>query len=140
MTIKLFAKSILLLLVVALIGCTSIEDPKDSTLEGVSFSFVWEAIANATENNFEKENLPVWLKEYINNLAPDNIRDVAAFQTKWKGETVYYVHDQYSSCLLCATFKSDGSKFHSDNNFVEFWNSKPNWEMIYLRKSILHDL
>ncbi len=40
MTIKLFAKGILILQVVALIGCNSIEDPKDYTLEEVLLSFV----------------------------------------------------------------------------------------------------
>lgn len=140
MTIKLFAKGILILLVVALIGCNSNEDPENSTLDVVSLSFVQEAIKNASENNFEKENLPVWLSEYLHNLKPDNIRDVAAFQTKWKGEYIYYVYDEYSSCLLCATYKFDGSKFNSNNNFVDFWNSEPEWEIIYLRKSIIHDL
>lgn len=122
-----------------LIGCSQ-EDPENATPEIVSISFVHEAIANASEKNFEKENLPVWLTEFIHDLKPDNGRDVAAFQTRWKGEVVYYVYDDYFSCLLCTTFKSDGRKFESNKDFVEFWESEPDWEIIYLNKSKIHDI
>lgn len=141
MNINLFTKSILLVLVVMLPGCKNEESPENTTLESVSLSFVTEAIANSSEKNFEKENLPGWLTEYIHHLKPDNDRDVAAFQAKWKGEVIYFVYDCYSSCLLCDTFKSDGKKFDGSNkDFFEFWNSSPDWEIIYLSKSNLHDL
>ena len=141
MKISLFAKSILLVLVASLTGCSSNEDPESTTQELISFSFVHEAIANASEQNFEKENLPVWLTEFIYNLKPDNSRNVAAFQTKWKGEVVYYVYDEYFSCLLCTIFKSDGKKLNwSEQDFDKFWKSEPYWEIIYLSKSKIHDL
>lgn len=134
MNINLFAKGIMLIMVAALTGCISNEDPENETLEVVSISFVHEAIANAPEPNFEKENLPVWLTEYIYNLKPDNVRDVAAFQAKWKGEYVYYVYDGYSSCIRCDIFKSDGRRDWTKKDFYEFWKSEPDWELIYLSK------
>lgn len=138
---KTFVKSILVALVAVLTGCGNEESLDNTTLENVSLSFVHEAIANASEMNFEQENLPGWLTEYIHNLMPDNARDVAAFQAKWKGEVVYYVYDDYFSCMLCTTFKSDGEKLDGSNNdFFEFWNSSPDWEIIYLSKSKIHDL
>ncbi|MCM1490125.1 MAG: hypothetical protein NC095_04790 [Muribaculum sp.] len=138
---KTFVKSILVVLVAVLAGCAKEESPENETLESVSLSFVHEAIANASEKNFEKENLPAWLTEYIHGLRPDNFRNVAAFQTKWKGEIVYYVYDDYFSCLLCTTFKSDGEKFDgSDNDFYAFWNSPRDWDIVYLSKSKIHDL
>lgn len=141
MSMKILLKAILSVLVVMLAGCTNDESSEDSTLNGVSFSFVPEAIANASENNFQQENLPVWLLDFVLNLKQDDIQDVAAFRAKWRGEDIYYVYDTYSSCLLCNTFKSDGEKFGTSNNdFFEFWNSAPHWELIYLNKSKLHDL
>lgn len=138
MKINIWIKSIFLVFVAVLTGCSSNEDPENTTLDIVSISFVHEAIANASEMNFEKENLPVWLTEFIHNLEPDNGRDVAAFQAKWKGEVVYYVYDDFFSCILCTTFKSDGKKFESNNDFVEFWKSEPDWEIIYLSKGKFH--
>lgn len=141
---KTFVKSILVILVAVLAGCAkeeSLENEESLELESISLSFVREAIANASEKNFEKENLPAWLTEYIHGLKPDNIRDVAAFQTKWKGEILYYVYDDYFSCLLCTTFKSDGEKLDgSDNDFYDFWNSPRDWDLVYLSKSKIHDL
>lgn len=138
MKINIWIKSIFLVFVAVLTGCSSNEDPENATLDIVSISFVHEAIANASEMNFEKENLPAWLTEFIHNLEPDNGRDVAAFQAKWKGEVVYYVYDDFFSCILCTTFKSDGKKFESNNDFVEFWKSEPDWEIIYLSKGKFH--
>ena len=139
MKINLFAKSLMLILAVALAGCSSNEDPEYITSELVSLSCLHEAIAKSSKQNFEKDNLPVWLTEFIHSLKPDNGRDVAAFQTKWKGEVVYYVYDEYFSCIACATFKSDGEKLDwSDNDFYELWESPLNWEIIYLSKSKIH--
>ncbi len=141
MSMKILLKAILSVLVVMPAGCTNDESSENSTLNGVSFSFVPDAIANASENNFQQENLPVWLLDFVLNLKQDDIQDVAAFRAKWRGEDIYYVYDTYSSCLLCNTFKSDGEKFSTSNNdFFEFWNSAPHWELIYLNKSKLHDL
>lgn len=141
MRINLFAKSLLLVLVAILTGCSSNEDPEYTNPELISLSFLHEAIAKASKQNFEKEDLPVWLTEFIHNLKPDNGRNVAAFQAKWKGEVVYYVYDDYFSCIACATFKSDGEKLDwSDNDFYEFWESPLNWEIIYLSKSKIHDI
>ncbi len=138
---KILLKAILSVLVVMLAGCTNDESSENSTLNGVSLSFVFEAFANASENNFQQENLPVWLLDFVLNLKQDDIQDVAAFRAKWRGEDIYYVYDCYSSCLLCNTFKSDGEKFGTSNNdFFEFWNSAPHWELIYLSKSKFHDL
>lgn len=141
LSMQLLAKWILLFTIAVLTGCNKNEDLKDKSLETVSLSFVHEAISNAPEKNFEKENLPVWLTDFIHNLKPDNGRDVAAFQTQWKGEVIYYVYDDFFSCLLCTTFKSNGEKFDaSTNNFFEFWASEQDWEMVYLSKSKIHDL
>ncbi len=141
MSMKNLLKAILSVLVVMVAGCTKDESSENSTLNGVSFSFVFEAIANTSENNFQQENLPVWLLDFVLNLKQDDIQDVAAFRARWRGEDIYYVYDSYSSCLLCNTFKSDGEKFGTSNNdFFEFWNSAPNWELIYLSKSKIHDL
>lgn len=141
MNIKFFLQTILSILVVILAGCTSEESSENLKLEGVAFSFVLEAIDNASENEFQQDNLPDWLHDFVLNLKQDDIQDVVAFQTKWKGEVIYFVYDTYSSCLLCNTFKSNGEKFGSSNNeFFEFWNSAPYWELIYLSKSKIHDL
>lgn len=135
---KILLKAIFPLMVILLAGCSSEESLEHTT--HISLSFVREAINNTSEKNFEKENLPEWLIEYIHHLKPDNARDVAAFQKEWNGEVVYYVYDEYSSCLLCAVFNSNGDKFDRvNNNFVEFWESSPGWEIIYLSKSIFHD-
>ena len=140
MKLSLFAQSILLVVVAAFTGCSS-EDPETTTPDGISISFVHEAIAGASEPNYEKEDLPVWLTEYIYSLKPDNIRDVAAFQSKWKGEAVYYVYDDYHSCITCSTFKSDGEMFDwTKTDPKKFWQSVSNWEMIYLSKSKIHGI
>ncbi len=122
MNIRLFAKSLLLALVAVLAGCSSNEEPEDANNYVISISFVADAIKNAPEPNYEKANLPEWLTEFIYDLKPDNIRDVAAFQGIWKGEVIYCVYDQFSSTFLRAIFNSDGQKVNwSEKEYAEFW-------------------
>lgn len=127
--------SIMLVLTAVFAGCSSIEDPENNNLESASLSFVYDAIAKASEHNFEKENLPGWLTEFIYNLEPNNERNVAAFQTTSKGEVIYYVYDEYFSCQMCATFKSNGEKVDwSSKDSDDFFKSTKHWELIYLNK------
>lgn len=141
MNMKFFATSILLVIVAVLTGCSSNESPEDETIEIVPLTLLSEAIADPSVVTVEKEELPVWLSDYIDSLKPDNFRDVAAFHAKWKGEDVYYVHDAFSSCLLCATFHSNGEKINwSEINPAEFFKSAADWKIIYLSKSKIHDI
>ncbi len=141
MNIKLITKSLLLALVAVLAGCSSNEEPEDANNYVISISFVADAIKNAPEPNYEKANLPEWLTEFIYDLHPDNIRDVAAFQGIWKGEVIYCVYDQFSSTFLRAIFNSDGQKVNwSEKEYAEFWRSEIDWECVFLSKSKLHDL
>lgn len=139
-----FVKGILVVLVTLLAGCAKEESLENETLESFSLSFVREAIANASEKNFEIQDLPEWLIEYVFHLDPNSEGIVSVFQTKWKGEVVYYIsyiYDAYSSRMLCSIFMSNGEKFDGPKyNLIEFWNSSPNWELIYLSKNKIHDL
>ncbi len=140
MNIRLFAKSLLFALVAVLSGCSN-EEPEDANNYVISISFVADAIKNAPEPNYEKANLPEWLTEFIYDLKPDNIRDVAAFQGIWKGEVIYCVYDQFSSTFLRAIFNSDGQKVNwSEKEYAEFWRSEIDWECVFLSKSKLHYL
>ena len=138
---KIIVKSILLVLIAVFAGCGNEEGPENTTYEMAPFYLLHDAIANSSEMSFEKENLPEWLTEYIFSLKPDNGRDVAAFQAKWKGEDIYYVYDEYFSCLMCSTFHSNGEQFDwTENDPEKFWKSAKDWEIIYLSKSKIHDL
>lgn len=126
-----------------LTGCARDESMENSTLGQGSLSFVHEAIGNASEKNFEIQDLPEWLIEYVFQLDPNNTGIVSVFQTKWKGEVLYYIsyiYDAYSSRMLCAIFMSNGEKFDGPKyNLIEFWNSSPDWELIYLSKNKILD-
>lgn len=141
MTIKLFAKSILLVLFTALTSCIS-DDRMDNTLtESEQLSLVRKALANAPEQIIEKKDLPLWLSEFIDNLRPDEERDVMVFKGKWEEDVVYYVFDAYFSCIMCSTFKSNGEIFDwSKYDTNEFWESTTDWKCIYQSKRKFNDL
>lgn len=158
---KLLAKSITLVLAAAFTGCTSDDAPEitypesgpvsssDEALEitypeSGPVSLIQKAIESGVDLNTSTKNLPGWLSEYIDDRGPDNIRDVAAFQGKWKGKDVYYVFDAFSSCFMCATFWSDGGKVnwseYDEKDIYEFWESSTDWKCIYLSKAKYHDI
>ncbi len=150
----LFAKSILLAFVAVLTACNnheSLENTADDLIHDENsenknsgddvIQAIWPAIISGYEQDFEKDDIPKWLLEYIDSLKPDNVRNVAAFQGKWKGEVVYYVHDDYFSCVLCDTYKADGEKIDwSKIDYKEFFKSVTDWECIYLSKFRIQDL
>lgn len=141
MNLKNLAKSILLALVVVLTGCEGEKSLENTLSEPEQLRLVREALADVPEQIVEKENLPEWLSEFIDNLAPDNIRDVAVFQGNFKGEQVYYVYDGFFSCIMCSTFKSDGETFDwSKNDSEEFWKSTADWKCIYISKSNINSI
>lgn len=136
MDIKLLVKSILLIMAAALSGCGGDESSDITLPETEQVRLVEEMFANAPEQIIEKENLPVWLSEFIDSLAPDNGRDTAAYQAQWKGEDVYYVYDGFSSCIMCFTFHSDGGQFDwSKIDTKDFWESTTGWKCIYISKN-----
>lgn len=133
MNINLFVKSILLILALALTGCGKDERLENTIPESEQLLLVNNALANASEKDIEKKDMPMWLSEFIDSLEPDNLRNVAAYQANWKGEVVYYVTDDYFSCVFCTTFKSDGERFDwSEIDPKEFWESATDWECIFL--------
>lgn len=137
MNIRLFTKGILLALVAILTECSDEANPENTLFESMPLSMVDKAIANANGQVLETENLPEWLSDYIDNMKPDNMRNVAAFQGKWKGESVYYVYDDLFSCILCATFNSDGVAIDwSKTDSKDFWKSSTDWEIVYLSKGL----
>lgn len=142
MNMKLFARSITLVLAAAFAGCGS-DEPPEITQSG-PVTLIQNAIESDVDLNTTTENLPGWLSEYIEDLRPDNTRDVAAFQGKWKGKDVYYVSDAYSSCFMCATFWSDGGKVnwsdYDEKDIYGFWESSTDWKCIYLSKAKYHDV
>ena len=138
---NLFVKSILLVLVATLTGCNSEENSENTLSESEQFILVRKALAKAPEQIAEEEDLPEWLSEFIDSLAPDNIRKVAAYQARWNGEDVYYVWDEYFSCFTCATFTADGRRFDwSEIDSKEFWESATDWKCIYMHKSKILDI
>lgn len=133
MNMRLFAKSILLILVAVLTGCGSDDPETDSGM------IVGKDFANVPQQIVEKEELPVWLSEYIDGLHLDGMREIFVYQCKWKGEDIYYVHDTYSSCMLCSTFKSDGEIFDWEKESPDdFWKLSTDWKCIYLIRNFLH--
>lgn len=133
MNIKLFAMGILLALTGVLTGCSSNESSERELSESEQLRLVRKTLAKVPKEVGEEKDLPVWLSEFIQSLEPDNMREVAAYKTRWKGKTVYYVYDGYFSCLLCTTFYSDGERL--DWSIVdpeEFWETSTDWECIYL--------
>jgi len=141
MQLKFLLKTIVTVFVVVLAGCT-VHLPSENTLsESEQYETIQELIAKAPKNIAERDNLPRWLSQYIDSLKPDNVREVAAYRARWKGNVVYYVSDLFSSCIMCATFTSDGEKIDwSINNSDDFLKSSTDWECIYLSKSKYHDL
>lgn len=134
MNIKVFAKSMALVVIAVLTGCSS-KDSSEYELSGSEqLRLVRKALDGAPEE-VREESLPVWLSEFIDSLEPDNMREVAVYRAIWKDETVYYVYDGYFSCIMCTTFKSDGKRFDwSKIDPVEFWETSTDWECIYLSK------
>lgn len=138
---NLFVKSILLVLVAVLTGCNSEENPENTLSESEQLLLVRKALAKAPEQIAEEEGLPEWLSEFIDTLAPDDMRKVAVYQARWNEENVYYVWDDYFSCLTCSTFKADGQRFDwSEINPKEFWESATDWKCIYLCKNKITDI
>lgn len=132
MNSNLFVKSILLVLVALLTGCSSYEQPENTISESEQLLLVSNALSDVSKKDIEKKDMPVWLSDFIDNLKPDNIRNIVAYQAKWKGMDVYYVYDDYFSCLMCTTFKSDGERFDwSKIDPRDFWESATDWECIY---------
>lgn len=139
---KFLLKTILSVLLVILTGCASDQSSERNALsESEQLAFLQKLIAKAPKHIAERENLPEWLSQFIDNLAPDNTREVAAYQAIWKGEVVYYVSDQFFSCIMCSTFTSEGEIIDwSINNSDDFLKSSTDWECIYLSKNNFHDL
>lgn len=142
MQMKFLLKTILSVLLVILAGCADDQSSKEDTLsESEQFALLQKLTAKAPKHLAERENLPQWLSQYIDHLEPDNLREVAAYRAIWKGEVVYYVSDQYFSCIMCSTFTSDGETIDwSINNSDDFLKSSTDWECIYLSEFKYHDL
>ncbi len=137
MKINLFAKTILLLLSLVLAGCSAEERTENTVTDPVEI--VRKAIRNTPQQDIANADLPVWLSEFIDSRASYDIRDLAAIKGNWKGEDVYYVYDEFSSCLACFTFNSKGEQFDwSKIDTEKFWESVTDWKCIYLRKRNIH--
>lgn len=137
MKISLFAKTILLLLSLVLVGCSTEEGTENTVVDPVEI--VRKAIRNTPKQDIENSDLPAWLSEFIDIRTPDDIRDLAAIKGNWKGEDVYYVYDSFSSCIYCFTFNSEGEKFDwSKIDSDDFWKSATDWKCVYLNKSKIH--
>lgn len=134
MNMKIFCKSMCLVLVAVITGCSN-DDPENMYSESEQNYTLVKELANAPIEIIEKGDLPTWLSDLIDGLKPDNMRTVAVYQGKWKGEDVYYVHDDFFSSTGLATFRSDGKHIDwSENDSNEFWKSSKDWKCIYLSK------
>lgn len=140
MSMKILIKIFLAVWIVILSGCSRDERSEHILSEAEQLSGIQALLAKAPKNIAEREDLPEWLSQFIDNLAPDNTREVAAYKAKWKGEVIFYVSDEYSSCIMCSTFKSNGEIIDwSINDTFDFLNSSTDWECIYLSKSKYND-
>lgn len=139
MNMKNFRKIMLLVLVAVIAGCSS-DDPENKYSESEQNYTLVKELANAPIQIIEKGDLPKWLSDLIDGLKPDNMRTVAVYQGKWKGEDVYYVHDDFFSSIGLAIFRSDGKHIDgSENDSNEFWKSATDWKCIYLSKFKISD-
>lgn len=140
MSRKFLLKNILTVLVLVLAGCADNEHSESTLSESEQREKIQKLLAKAPKHIAERDDIPVWLSEFIDALEPDNSREVAAYRANWKGAVVYYVSDEYFSCIMCTTFDSDGEQLDwARINPKEFLESATDWECIYFSNSKFKD-
>lgn len=130
MNLKLFAKSILLVLVAVLAGCSSNESQEDSISNLEEIILIQESLANAPEQIMAKEDIPVWISERFS--LEDTTRRMAVYQGHWNRESVYFVQDSYFSQFTGKTFNSHGEYLYWPmDDYKKLWKSAKDWKCIY---------
>jgi hypothetical protein len=82
--------------------------------------------------------IPEWLSDKIQVIETsyreqESIAHVRIYQGEWKERRIYYIYDNFSSCLLCETYYEEGEKivWVSEQLSNDFQGSTKNWRLIY---------
>ena len=81
----------------------------------------------------EKSELPQWLTEMIEAWLPGNggLLSTYVFTGRWKGETLYLLHNAYMSSHFYHLYDSKGNRLeHGDNR--EIIDKSSDWKCIYI--------
>ena len=83
-----------------------------------------------------KEDMPEWLAAKVFELEKDTppLAFYKVYQCSWKSQTVYNIHYNFSSCVLCDTYYADGSQveWKEAADVVDFCDNSSDWKCIYV--------
>ena len=102
----------------------------------------WMDISSAPMIDVPIESLPAWLVSKINEYeamyGENSIACVKIFRGTLKKQTVYFIFNVNSSCLLCEVYYDDGNKIDYFDSSGLAAESK-NWVLIYKISCTLWD-
>ena len=103
-----------------------------------NFSFSYEQLQAMPREDLNKETIPEWLVNKINEYEKsiDPVDCMKFFRGKWNNRIVYLIYNSFSSCLLCKLYYEDGSKvilyfeddpYLSNELLTDFLEKSTNW-------------
>jgi hypothetical protein len=120
-------KKLTLLLLLMILFCTCSEN-EYSAEEKLS-----EKMNSAASDIILVEEMPDWLQIKIHDIEKMPLVEARAYQCEWENQTVYYIYNNFNSCLTCDAYHADGNKitFEDDSESDDFTSISKNWKLIW---------
>jgi len=120
--------SLLLLFFLTFIGCKDNEKVND--VEDMFLTRLRSAPL------VEGEDLPDWLSFKIEEIerqaAPKSLTQIRIYQGEWENEVVYFITNDFYSCLFCEIYYKNGEHIAlNSTNVNEFSITSSSWTYIY---------
>ena len=79
------------------------------------------------------EGMPDWLQIKIHDIEKTPLVEAKAYQCEWENQTVYFIYNNFNSCLMCDTYYTNGNKiaFEDDVESDDFISTSKNWKLIW---------
>ncbi|MDR3226433.1 MAG: hypothetical protein LBT56_02025 [Prevotellaceae bacterium] len=90
------------------------------------------SLSNINENNF-----PEWLSIKIDEIETIHSVEISVIKIKilqgeWNKRIVYFITNNFSSCLFCEVYYEDGEQeMFEENNNEDFCIKSKNWKLVY---------
>ncbi|MDO8930188.1 MAG: hypothetical protein Q7W54_14530 [Bacteroidota bacterium] len=92
-----------------------------------------EKMNSATSDIILVAEMPDWLQIKIHDIEKIPLVEAKAYQCEWKNQTVYFIYNNFNSCLMCDAYHTDGNKiiFKDDGESDDFTSTSKNWKLIW---------
>ena len=117
------------------ISCNSV-DNIESGMNTDVLGDLPKLMESSTTELLSKEDIPIWLAEKTSEIEktvpPMAIYKV--YQCNWRSKTIFFIYNNFSSCLLCDTYYDDGKKveWQKTADSEDFINNSTRWKCIYV--------